>query len=65
MSQDILDTMIGAGGVTADPQAAQEHFGQAAALEKAGKTEKWVDIEASAPDLQGALGEVIEYIESL
>ncbi len=36
MSQDILDTMIGAGGVTADPQAAQEHFGQAVALEKAG-----------------------------
>ena len=36
MSQDILDTMIGAGGVTADPQAAQEHFAQAVALEEAG-----------------------------
>ena len=35
------------------------------ALEKAGKSEEWVKIEASAPDIQGVLGEIIEYIESL
>ena len=43
MSQDILDTMIGAGGVTADPQAAKEHFAQAAALEEAGSRLEAVD----------------------
>jgi signal transduction histidine kinase/CheY-like chemotaxis protein/HPt (histidine-containing phosphotransfer) domain-containing protein len=35
------------------------------ALEEAGKSENWADIEASAPQLQDVLGNVVEYIESL
>ncbi len=36
MSQDVLDTMIGAGGVTSDPAAAQEHFDRGQACEGEG-----------------------------
>jgi DNA-directed RNA polymerase subunit alpha len=53
VTQDILDTMIGAGGASADPMAAQRHFEAGAAAEAEGNRVQAIEEYRAAAQLGG------------